>query len=199
MIGRRSFVLGLASTATLTRASLAAPAVTAASTLITAARAQIGVTVIYDPAYVQLAFPGGDPPRERGVCTDVVIRAYRDAFRLDLQQLVNADMRAAFSAYPRRWGLSQPNASIDHRRVPNLQTFLARKGAARPFDDPARFEPADLVTLKLPGNLDHIGIISDQRGADGLPMLVHNIGLGAREEAVLRTYPLTGRFRWLPV
>jgi uncharacterized protein len=74
--------------------------------LILAARAQVGVTTIYDPAYVALAFPGGDVPRERGVCTDVIVRAYRDGLGLDLQALVNADMRAAFSAYPRTWGLA---------------------------------------------------------------------------------------------
>ena len=112
----------------------AVPARAAAWTmkLAAAAEAQIGKTVLYDPAYVRLAYPGGDVPMERGVCTDVVIRAYRDGLGIDLQKRVHEDMRAHFAAYPRQWGLAQPDSNIDHRRVPNLQTYFKRKGAAMP-------------------------------------------------------------------
>jgi uncharacterized protein YijF (DUF1287 family) len=98
-----------------------------AEKLIAAAESQIGVTRIYDAAYVRIPFPGGDVPAERGVCTDVVVRAYRQAFGYDLQAKLNADMKANFSAYPKRWGLSGPDSNIDHRRVPNLQVFFARQ------------------------------------------------------------------------
>src|SRR5439155_20847245 len=104
-----------------------------AGRLIAAARAQIGVTTRYDPAYSVIAFPRGDVPRGRGTCTDVVVRAYRDALGLDLQALVNADMRAAFAAYPHSWGLKGPDRNIDHRRVPNLRTWFHRHGGALPI------------------------------------------------------------------
>ena len=105
------------------------------SRLTEAAREQVGVTVTYDPAYVSLAFPGGDLPRDRGVCTDVVIRALRDAWDVDLQLAVNRDMKADFAAYPRLWGLTRTDRNIDHRRVPNLQTLFTRIGADLPLTE----------------------------------------------------------------
>jgi uncharacterized protein len=166
------------------------------SRLTAAAREQVGVTLTYDPAYVQLDFPGGDLPRDRGVCTDVVIRALRDGWGVDLQLAVNRDMKADFSAYPALWGLSRPDRNIDHRRVPNLQTLLARIGAEVPLTEgPAPYLPGDIVTWMLPGNLPHIGIVSDQRSADGTPLILHNIGAGAKEEDILFAYPMTGHYR----
>lgn len=172
-----------------------------AKKLIEAAALQVGVTVIYDPSYSRIDFPNGDVPRERGVCTDVVIRAYRDAFGIDLQRLVNADMRAAFPAYPKTWGLSRPDRNIDHRRVPNLETFLERKGAAVPVsDEPGDYLPGDLVTQRLPGGLPHIGIVSDARSSLGgiRPLMIHNIGAGARVEDVLFGFRIVGHFRFPP-
>lgn len=172
-----------------------------ATKLIGAASAQVGVTVVYDPSYTRLDFPNGDVPRERGVCTDVIIRAYRDAFDIDLQSLVHADMRAAFSTYPRIWGLSRPDRNIDHRRVPNLETFLERKGAAVPVSDDADdYLPGDLVTQRLPGGLPHIGIVSDARSSFGgaRPLMIHNIGAGARIEDVLFGFRIVGHFRFPP-
>lgn len=166
------------------------------SRLTEAARGQVGVTVTYDPSYVALAFPGGDLPRDRGVCTDVVIRALRDGWGIDLQLAVNRDMTAAFGDYPALWGLSRPDRNIDHRRVPNLMTLLARIGAEVPLQDgPAPYLPGDIVTWTLPGNLDHIGIVSDRRAADGTPLVLHNIGRGAQEEDILFSYPMTGHYR----
>lgn len=172
------------------------PAPGKAGRLIAAARAQIGVTVRYDAAYTPLAFPGGDVPRERGVCTDVVIRAYRDAFGLDLQALVNADMRVAFAAYPRTWGLRAPDRNIDHRRVPNLRTWLARRGAALPVPPGASgWRPGDIFTSLVDGHSTHIGLVSDRRGPNGW-LILHNIGAGTREEDALADWPITGRYRW---
>lgn len=166
---------------------------TRAARLIAAARQQVGVTLSYDPAYTRLGFPNGDVPRAKGVCTDVVIRAYRDAFGIDLQALVNADMRRAFAAYPKRWGLRSTDRNIDHRRVPNLQTFLARAGAKLPVGD---WQAGDICTSLVGGSLPHIGIVSDRRSSRGHPLVIHNIGSGAREEDALFAHRLTGRFRW---
>jgi uncharacterized protein len=177
---------------------LATPALAGSepSRLTAAARDQVGVTVTYDPAYVPLDFPNGDLPRDRGVCTDVVIRALRDGWGIDLQLAVNRDMKADFAAYPSFWGLSRPDRNIDHRRVPNLQTLLARIGAEVPLTEgPAPYLPGDIVTWTLPGNLDHIGIVSDRRAPDGTPLILHNIGRGAQEEDILFAYPMTGHYR----
>jgi uncharacterized protein YijF (DUF1287 family) len=179
--------------------ALAAPALPAtakAAKLIAAARAQIGVTLRYDAAYTMLRYPGGDVPRGRGSCTDVIVRAYRDAFGFDLQALVHADMVAAFPAYPRNWGLRAPDPNIDHRRVPNLVTWLRRHGAALPLPPaPSGWRPGDVFTSRVGAHGTHIGLVSDRSGARG-PCIIHNIGAGTREEDALADWPITGRFRW---
>lgn len=173
------------------------PAASFANDIISAARAQVGVTTIHDPRYVGLDFPGGDVPPDRGVCTDVLIRALRDGADIDLQLTINRDMKSDFAAYPRNWGLSRTDANIDHRRVPNLETLLRRLGAeVAPTTDPADFLPGDIVTMMLPRNLPHILIVSDKRALDGARHLViHNIGRGTQEEDALFAYPHTGHFR----
>ena len=199
MLDRRSLLLGAGASlalagCTTTRPPL--PATARAARLIGAARGQIGVTLRYDAAYTVIPFPNGDVPREKGVCTDVVIRAYRDAFGLDLQVLVNQDMRAAFDAYPRIWGLDHPDPSIDHRRVPNLRIWLARKGASLPIPQgPSGWRPGDIFTSGVGNRGTHIGLVSDHEGAEG-PLIIHNIGRGAQEEDMLRALPITGRYRW---
>lgn len=166
------------------------------SRLTDAARHQIGVTTVFDPSYTPLAFPGGDLPRDRGVCTDVVVRALRDAWNIDLQLAVNRDMQASFTDYPSLWGARHPDRNIDHRRVANLQTLFARLGAALPLtDEPTPYLPGDIVTWSLPGNLAHIGIVSDRITAQGTPLILHNIGHGAQEEDILFAYPMTGHYR----
>ena len=165
--------------------------------LIAAARRQVGITLAYDPAYSKLAFPGGDVARSKGVCTDVVIRAFRDGLNVDLQALVNADMKRAFAAYPKRWGLKSTDSNIDHRRVPNLQTFLVRQGAKLPVTSTyADWRPGDIFTSLVGGTLPHIGIVSNQMSQQGAPLVIHNIGRGTREEAALFDHPLTGHYRW---
>ncbi|HZW48085.1 MAG TPA: DUF1287 domain-containing protein [Microvirga sp.] len=168
--------------------------------LVNAARVQVGVTLTYNPAYVRLSYPGGDISAEQGVCTDVIVRAYRKALNIDLQKLVHEDMKASFAAYPKQWGLKGPDPNIDHRRVPNLQTLFKRIGASLPVtSDPADYRPGDLVTQMLPGNLPHIAIVSDRRSADGTrPLVIHNIGRGAREEDGLFAFPVTGHYRFMP-
>ena len=165
-------------------------------TLVTAARAQIGVTVRYVPSYQKLAYPNGDVPREQGVCVDVVIRAMRDAKRGDLQRLVHEDMKAHFDAYPKNWGLKTTDRNIDHRRVPNLQCFFKRKGWSSPVTKKAAdYQPGDFVTCMVAKRLPHIMIVSDRKAADGTPLVIHNIGAGTQEENCLFTYPLTGHYR----
>lgn len=162
-----------------------------------AAREQIGVTVNYDPAYVVLDYPSGDIPRSSGVCTDVLIRALRDAKGADLQVLVHQDMRANFAKYPKRWGLTRPDRNIDHRRVPNLRTYLERHHIS--FGKPTRestFEAGDIVTCLVGGRLPHVMIVSDKMSAAGLPLVIHNIGSGTREEDALFDFVLTGHYRW---
>jgi uncharacterized protein len=163
--------------------------------LVVAARRQIGVTVVYDPAYVRLPYPGGDVPASRGVCTDVVIRAFR-AQGVDLQQRVHEDMRAHFAKYPQKWGLRRPDSNIDHRRVPNLQTWFSRQGWSQAATrNAADYRAGDLVTWMLPGNLPHIGIVSDRKSLTGTPLIIHNIGNGAREDNILFDYPINGHYR----
>jgi len=194
MLDRRTMLLGAA--AGLALPGCAQAQASPATQLLAAARKQVGVTVRYDPAYTALPFPNGDVPREKGVCTDVVIRAYRDALRLDLQALVNADMRAAFAAYPHNWGLRGPDRSIDHRRVPNLRTWFARHHAALPIPrDASGWRPGDIFTSLVGGHGTHIGFVSDRRGPRGW-LIIHNIGWGAREEDALLDWPITGRYRW---
>lgn len=200
IIGRRSL---LSAAALLLLSPLRAPARAEtppeALSLVRAAEAQVGVTTVYDPAYVALTFPGGDVPPGRGVCTDVLVRALRVAHGIDLQAAVNADMKADFAAYPAIWGLTRPDRNIDHRRVPNLARLLQRTGAGLPLSgDPAAFLPGDVVTSMLPGNLPHLMIVTDRPGDSGALRVVHNIGAGTRVEDRLFEFPLTGHFRLTP-
>lgn len=164
--------------------------------LVAAARAQVGVTLAYDPSYQRIAYPMGDVPAERGVCSDVVVRAFRGV-GIDLQAEVHGDMKRHFAAYPRIWGLQRADANIDHRRVPNLATWFTRQGYdLRVTADPADYQPGDVVAWVLDNGRPHIGIVSDHRSTGGgRPLVIHNIGGGAREEDVLFAYRITGHFR----
>lgn len=166
-----------------------------AEKLVLAAREQVGVTLSYDPAYRTLAYPGGDVPLATGVCTDVVIRALRQQ-GLDLQETVHRDMRANFALYPKNWGLSRPDSNIDHRRVPNLMTWFKRQGWSLPVtQDASAYQTGDIVTWDLGRGLTHIGILSDRRDADGVPLALHNIGRGTQEESILFAYRIIGHYR----
>ncbi len=169
-----------------------------AERLVATAVAQTGAKVTYDGSYRRIGYPGGDVPASIGVCTDLVIRAYRGV-GVDLQVRVHEDMRRAFAAYPRLWGMAAPDSNIDHRRVPNLQAFLRRAGAELPVaTDPAAYQAGDLVTWMLPGNLPHIGIVTGRKSAAGVPLIVHNIGRGPEVEDALFAYRITGHYRYGP-
>jgi len=159
---------------------------------IEAARAQVGKTLIYDPGYVKLKFPGGDVPMVRGVCTDVLVRAFRGV-GIDLQERIYRHKKAHPGLYRGLYYTDRLDPNIDHRRVKNIQAYLAARGY-RVRDD--KFLPGDIVVWKLPGsNLDHIGICSDRLNASGEPLIIHNVGAGAKEEDVLRAYRIVDHFR----
>ncbi|MFT4682546.1 MAG: hypothetical protein ACJAU0_002348 [Flavobacteriales bacterium] len=150
--------------------------------------------VIYDPSYFSMAYPNGDVPSDRGVCTDVVIRTYR-VLGIDLQRFVHEDMNSNFAVYPQRWGLKGPDKNIDHRRVPNLMTFFERKGKVLPNE--GLFGPGEIVCWDLGGGILHIGMISSSRGTSGNYLVVHNIGGGQVLEDVLFRFELIGHYLYL--
>ncbi|MFO7616246.1 MAG: DUF1287 domain-containing protein [Bacteroidales bacterium] len=153
--------------------------------------------VTYDPAYRAIDYPNGDVPADRGVCTDVIIRAYRK-LGIDLQKEVHQDMRAHFGQYPNLWGLSQTDKNIDHRRVPNLMTFFARHGHVKKItNNPSDYEPGDIVCWDLGGGIPHIGIVSGKKSADGLRyLIVHNIGAGQVLEDCLFKFKVNGHYSY---
>lgn len=170
------------------------PAVEIPAALAEAAEAQVGVTTRYDPSYIVLDYPGGDLPPERGVCTDVVIRAFRAA-GIDLQVEVHEDMERHFAAYPQIWGLPGPDKNIDHRRVPNLMRFFERRGKAVPLD--GDYRPGDIVAWRLPGGQGHVGVVAEDR-VEGTERhyVVHNLGRGTLAEDVLEAFEIIGHYRW---
>jgi uncharacterized protein len=178
--------------------SAALTAAEASAKLVKAARKRTQQRELYDGAYRVIAYPLGDVPDDRGVCTDLLVRAYRQ-LGIDLQVRVHEDMARHFAAYPKTWGLSTPDRNIDHRRVPNLQTLFTRAGASLPVSqDPKAYRPGDLVTWRLAGNLPHIGIVSDRKVMlTQRPKILHNIGAGSAEDDILFKYPITGHYRYL--
>lgn len=153
--------------------------------------------VTYDPAYFPIDYPGGDVPGDKGVCTDVIIRAYRK-IGIDLQRLLHEDMRVNFKAYPKNWGLKTTDKNIDHRRVPNLMTFFKRKGAEKKItQNPKDYFPGDVVAWSLGGGLTHIGIVVDKKSKDGKRnLIVHNIGGGQVLEDCLFDFKIIGHYRY---
>ncbi len=164
--------------------------------LIDAAVEQTNFTKSYDPAYVRIAYPNGDVPMETGVCSDVVIRAFRK-LGIDLQKEVHEDMRANFSAYPNKWGLKRPDTNIDHRRVPNLMTYFKRKGKTAAMTENAQdYKPGDIVAWDLGGGFTHIGLMTHVKGDGGRYKIVHNIGWGTRVEDRLFEWKIIGHYRY---
>ena len=168
--------------------------------LVQAALERTRHEVIYDGSYFSIAYPNGDVPNDVGVCTDVIIRSYRQ-LGIDLQADVHEEMLLHFDAFPANWGLTKPDPNIDHRRVPNLQALFSRRGIVLPASrDPGDYVAGDLVTWMISGHLPHIGVITDQRSDDGLrPLVVHNIGQGPKLEDMLFDYPITGHYRYYGV
>jgi len=155
--------------------------------------------VSYDPSYFTIKYPNGDVPTDKGVCTDVVIRAYRK-LGIDLQKEVHEDMSAHFSIYPKIWGLSRTDKNIDHRRVPNLMTFFKRKGGALTITKkPEDYLEGDIVCWNLGGAITHIGIVANKKSLNHKrPLVIHNIGAGQVLEDCLFRYKIIGHFRYQP-
>jgi uncharacterized protein YijF (DUF1287 family) len=153
--------------------------------------------VQYDPGYFRINYPDGDLPSDKGVCTDVLIRAYRK-LGIDLQKEVHVDMNANFEKYPKIWGLSQPDKNIDHRRVPNLMTFFSRFGTVKNISTDARdYMPGDIVCWNLYRNVTHIGIVSNRKSYDGQrQLIIHNIGAGQVLEDCLFKFKIIGHYQY---
>jgi uncharacterized protein YijF (DUF1287 family) len=163
--------------------------------IVAAARRQVGVTVLYDGSYRTLKYPNGDVPAERGVCTDVIVRALRTARSFDLQKLVHEDIVAHRPEYARSAGHA-PDANIDHRRVPNQMTYFRRRGWTQPVADvPSAYLPGDIVAWDLGGGVLHVGIVSDRKTPAGTPQVIHNIGAGASEDDILFSFAIIGHYR----
>ena len=166
--------------------------------VIESARHQLQTTTHYTQDYRVIPYPNGDLPEDTGACTDVVIRAFRNA-GVDLQKEIHEDMTANFAAYPQKWGLPGPDTNIDHRRVPNLQVFFSRKGKSLPVTNSAQsYKPGDVVTWDLDGKgMTHTGLVSntwdDQKKRY---LVIHNIGGGVVEEDHLFTWKITGHYRY---
>ena len=165
--------------------------------MLDGAIAQAGVTTGYDPSYVALDYPGGDVPEKTGVCSDVVVRAFRKA-GIDLQKEIHEDMKAARSDYPTKWGATSTDANIDHRRVLNLMAYFRRQGKSLTVSyDPAEYLPGDIVAWDLTGGIDHIGMVTNMLSDSGDHyLIVHNIGAGTRVEDVLFQWTIKGHYRF---
>jgi uncharacterized protein YijF (DUF1287 family) len=167
--------------------------------LSNAAIAIIDSDVIYTPNYVVIKYPNGDVPAKTGVCTDVIIRAYRK-LGIDLQKEVHEDLKANFSKYPnlKKWGLKKPDTNIDHRRVPNLEVFFTRKGKKLAVtQNPNDYKTGEIVTWLINGKLPHIGIVTHKKSSNGHPLIVHNVGYGQVLEDCLFSYEIVGHFKYL--
>ena len=154
-------------------------------------------SVTYDPSYFSIDYPNGDVPIGKGVCTDVIIRAYREV-GIDLQKNVHEDMKSNFNVYPKIWGHTRTDKNIDHRRVPNLMTYFKRKGAEKPISNAGKdYLPGDIVSWNLGGAITHIGIVVDKKSADGKRnLIVHNIGGGQVLSDCLFDYKIIGHYRY---
>lgn len=153
--------------------------------------------VVYDPAYFSIPYPNGDVPADRGVCTDVIIRAYR-ILGTDLQKEVHEDMAANFKLYPKNWGLQRPDKNIDHRRVPNLMTFFSRHGIVLKISrKPEDYKPGDIVCWNLGGGTTHIGVVVNKKSDDNKRhLIVHNIGGGQVLADCLFEFKIIGHYRY---
>ncbi|RAR47039.1 DUF1287 domain-containing protein [Flavobacterium lacus] len=167
--------------------------------LANAALALTQDNVTYDPSYVSIKYPNGDVAKDKGVCTDVIIRAYRK-LGIDLQKEVHEDLKANFSKYPnlKKWGLKKPDTNIDHRRVPNLEVFFERKGEKLTVTkNPSDYKTGDLVTWMIGDKLPHIGIVTHKKSSDGKRnLIVHNVGGGQVLEDCLFSWKIVGHFRY---
>lgn len=162
-----------------------------------AAKSIIDASIVYDPNYFQIDYPNGEIPSGKGVCTDVVIRTYRQ-LGIDLQKEVHEDMKENFELYPKFWNLTKPDSNIDHRRVPNLMTFFSRKGIEKEISEDAEdYVPGDIICWLLPNGMTHIGMMIDEKSDDGERyLIVHNIGQGQIPEDILFIAKIIGHYAY---
>ncbi|MBX3117539.1 MAG: DUF1287 domain-containing protein [Fimbriimonadaceae bacterium] len=176
----------------------AKPTESPATKIVAGARQQLNWGTTYNGAYVRINYPNGDVPKTQGVCTDVVVRAFRHA-GYDLQQLIHEDMKTAWSSYPRYPGNSKPDPNIDHRRCPNQIAFFKRHGKKLTTSveaaNKSEWKPGDVVFWKLSSGLDHVGVLTDKRNEKGLPLVIHNLNKPT-EEDVLESYKIVAHFRY---
>jgi len=175
----------------------AADELNTADFILLGARAEAKNQTHYDASYAVIAYPGGDVPEDSGACTDVVIRAFRNA-GIDLQQLIHEDMAKNFDIYPQNWGLDGPDANIDHRRVPNQVVFFKRYGLSlglNPEENPDEWQWGDVIYWRFINGDEHCGIISDRRTSDGIPLVIHNAGICTEEDSLLR-WEITEHYRF---
>ncbi|MGJ8734292.1 MAG: DUF1287 domain-containing protein [Cellulophaga sp.] len=153
--------------------------------------------VTYDPSYFSIDYPNGDVPSDKGVCTDVIIRAYRK-LGIDLQEKVHIDMKSNFNVYPKLWGLKTTDKNIDHRRVPNLMTYFKRKGEEKLISKKAEdYVAGDIVCWNLGGAITHIGIVVNKKSKDGKRnLIVHNIGGGQVLQDCLFSFKIISHYRY---
>ena len=166
--------------------------------LLGSAIEQTRTTRGYTQDYFVIGYPNGDVPPETGACTDVIIRSFRSA-GIDLQKEVHEDMASNFADYPKKWGLTSTDKNIDHRRVPNLQTFFKRMGKSLiPSLRAESYKPGDVVSWDIDGKgMTHIGLVSNLRDEDtGRYLIIHNIGAGVNVEDRLFAWKITGHFRY---
>lgn len=191
MSSRFLFVIAMSIISTLTIAQ------DFSTKLCTAAIELTQQQVTYDPSYFRIDYPNGDVPANKGVCTDVIIRAYRK-LGIDLQKLVHEDMKKNFEIYPKKWGLKTTDKNIDHRRVSNLMTFFKRHGQQLPIGNAsADYKPGDIVTWDLGNGITHIGIVINKKSSDNSRhLIVHNIGNGQEIADCLFNYSITGHYRY---
>ncbi|MBO8158761.1 DUF1287 domain-containing protein [Thermosyntropha sp.] len=167
--------------------------------IVLGARKEVEKKVTYDASYVVIDYPGGDVPQDRGACTDVVIRAFRNA-GIDLQVLIHEDMQKNFAEYPNNWGLDKPDPNIDHRRVPNQMHFFKKHGlvlTTQVENHLTEWQWGDVVYFKFDNGLEHCGIISDRKNSKGIPLVIHNAGI-ATEEDCLKRWQIIGHYRYPP-
>lgn len=186
------------SPSTITKPKLAEIQNESIKKMLESAVEQTTLTKSYDPAYVVLPYPNGDVPIETGVCSDVVIRGFRKA-GVDLQKEIHEDMSTNFSVYPKKWGLKKADPNIDHRRVPNLQTYFTRKGKSLQITDKAEnYKPGDVVAWHLDEKgTTHIGLVSNMwNETTKRYLIIHNIGSGTKAEDVVFEWKIVGHFRY---
>ncbi|QDW18948.1 DUF1287 domain-containing protein [Flavobacterium sp. KBS0721] len=170
-----------------------------AEKLSNAAISIIDPSIDYDPAYFSIEYPNGDVPKNKGVCTDVIIRSYRK-LGIDLQKEVHEDMIENFSKYPNleKWGMTKTDTNIDHRRVPNLEIFFERNGQKLSItQDPKDYKTGEIVTWLINNKLPHIGIVTSKKSSDGKRnLIVHNVGNGQVLQDCLFEYKIVGHYRY---